>query len=349
MKRLLATLLLFAFVATSQAVTITYLNTNDYIGNSRDTINDNFSNLNVGVSAAITNVVVVTPVSSSSNWVYWVSNSTDGAISYWLSCLTNGSGAAFTGFLYGVASDASWLVVSNGFGAAGLGTATFHPTNAPNFVYMVTNVYRAVVTSSVDFVSWESNSANRSIAYYVFCSTNGGGGGGAGDVTNELSYDLTMQWGSPRWATTNNAIDLTTRVANDTLSTHTATTAVDCMIFSATCTSNIMQDVTRGFWIEMKAGTRTNFQVLLKADQTTNGNFAFLFYNPGGIGPVAYGITGGVSAANTTTTLNIPTAGTFLTNVARGVLVHGDLTCTSFSTNANNMRLQGIMGFKEQR
>lgn len=97
MKRLLATLLLFAFVATSQAVTITYLNTNDYIGNSRDTINDNFSNMLASVNASATNAVVVTFTSMSSNWFYWVSNSADGAISYWLGCNTNSAGGAADG------------------------------------------------------------------------------------------------------------------------------------------------------------------------------------------------------------------------------------------------------------
>ena len=91
MKKLLLTLALFSLVATSRAVTITYINTNDYIGNSRDTINDNFSNMVASVNASATNAVVVTFTSMSSNWYYWVSNSADGAISYWLGCNTNGS------------------------------------------------------------------------------------------------------------------------------------------------------------------------------------------------------------------------------------------------------------------
>ncbi len=92
MKKLLLTLALFALVATSQAQTITYIATNDYIGNSRETINANFSNLLADVQPAFSNISVFTLVNTSAvDFVGYVSNSVNGLIKYYHFCSTNGS------------------------------------------------------------------------------------------------------------------------------------------------------------------------------------------------------------------------------------------------------------------
>ena len=59
-------------------------------------------------------------------------------------------------------------------------------TGSPNYVLVMTNVFRAVDTSAVDFVSFESNNAARTIAYYVFCFTNGGGGGSSSSFATNV-------------------------------------------------------------------------------------------------------------------------------------------------------------------
>ena len=46
-----------------------------------------------------------------------------------------------------------------------------------------TNIYRAVITSSTDFISFESNNTDGTIGYYVFSSTNGGGGSSIGQTS----------------------------------------------------------------------------------------------------------------------------------------------------------------------
>lgn len=310
MKKPLAILFLMLAV-NAKAQTIFWWDYPMNVGSLTTNINQSFSNMLPFVQSAVSNRAVSTDPGVASNWVWWVSNSTDGSISYWNVSVTNGAAA-------GGAGTTAWL--SNGT-----------PVHASASTVDVTGVAYTIASNS-----------NGKITLNLVAQ--------AGGITNEMVYDILPTWGTPYHpVTASNAIDASTKVANDTLSTRTATTRTAVIMFSLVNVSNTLQGVGRPFSFLSPGPGMTNYAVTWSADQTTTGSLVLLYYNPSGIGPVAAGITGTVSAANTPTVLNMPLASTFLTNIARGVKILGDAFFYSASTNAANQRLQGILDWKAQR
>lgn len=228
------------------------------------------------------------------------------------------------------------VLSSSASAGGGAGTTTWLSNGTP--------VHAAASTVDVTGVSFTITSNSNGKITVNLAAQSGSG------ITNEMVYDILPTWGTPYHpVAASNSIDASSKVANDTLSTRTATTRTAVIMFSLTSISNTLQGVGRPFMFLSPGAGMTNYAVTWSADQTPTGSLVLLFYNPSGIGPVAAGITGTVSAASTPTVLNIPLASTFLTNIARDVKILGDAFFYSASTNAANQRLQGILDWKAQR